>query len=411
MQNSKKCIWLINQYASTPETGMGGRQYYLAKALSQQGYLVYVIAGSYSHILRHTKKFDGDFLIEDIDDNFKFVWVNLSPYEGAHNKKRIINEFVFAYKIRKLKSYLHKPDVVLQSSPALPTYFGALSLAKTFKAKFIFEVRDIWPKTLIELGGYSPSHPFVRLLQWIEDSAYRHADYAFSNLANAVKHMASRGLDAKKFHWIPNGVFLDEVNNKQALTAEILQQLPKDKFIVGYTGSIGLANAMKYLIDAIPHIPSREQMHFILVGEGKEKQSLLEQAQRLGVTNLTFIEPIAKAQIQTMLEQFDVCYIGWQNKPIYELGIAANKLPEYMYSARPVVHSFSGEGDFVKIANAGVSVTAEDATAIAQAIQQIYDMTPAQRQQLGENGKQFVLENFDYDKIASKMANILFGEK
>lgn len=82
--------------------------------------------------------------------------------------------------------------------------------------------------TLIELGGHSRKHPFVRFMQWIEDRAYPKSDYVFSNLFNAVEHMTSRGLNPKKFNWIPNGISINEVMNKEELSLEALSQLPKE---------------------------------------------------------------------------------------------------------------------------------------------------------------------------------------
>lgn len=404
----KKTFWIINQYSSTPETAMGGRHYYIAQELAKKGHTVYVIAGSYSHLLRSPKVFDEDFLFEKIESNFNFIWVNLPKYNGAHDKKRIINEFVFSYKIRKLKKLIQeKPDLILHSSPALINYFGARNMANYFKIPYIFEVRDPWPLTLTEIGGYSESHPFVRFLQWIEDKAYKEATFVFSNFFNAIEHMKSRGLDQSKFHWIPNGISLPEVENNEPLDPKVLDKIPQKKFIVGYTGTIGNANAMSYLIDAAVILSSNEAIHFILVGDGKEKATLEKKVIDNNLNNITFIPSIPKKQIQTMLKQFDACYIGWLNHKMYRLGIAANKLPEYLYSGRPVIHSYSGAGDFVQQTNAGISVGAENPELIAKAILQLYQLSESERLEMGERGKKFVLENLDYLKIAEKLENIV----
>lgn len=404
----RKTFWIINQYSSTPETAMGGRHYYIAQELAKKGHMVYVIAGSYSHLLRKSKVFDEEFLFEKIEPNFNFIWVNLPEYHGAHDKKRIINEFVFSFKIKKLKTIVEeKPDVILHSSPALITYFGANYLATSFKVPYIFEVRDPWPLTLTEIGGYSKNHPFVRFLQWIEDRAYQKADFVFSNFFNAIEHMQSRGLNRKKFHWIPNGISLPEVENKEALELSVLNKIPKDKFIVGYTGTLGTANAMNYLINAAEILSAKDAIHFVLVGEGKEEGTLKKIVNEKKLKNVTFISSIPKKQIQTMLEKFDACYIGWQNHKMYRLGIAANKLPEYLYSAKPIIHSYSGAGDFVQQANAGISVEAENPELIAQAILQLYQLPEHERQEMGKRGKNFVLENLDYMKIAEKLENVV----
>ena len=406
--SKKKTFWLINQYSSTPETAMGGRHYYIAQELAKKGHQVYVIAGSYSHLLRKPKIFSEEFLFEEIEPNFNFVWVQLPEYQGAHDKKRIINEFIFSYKIRKLKKLIQdSPDVILHSSPALISYFGASYLASYFKAPYIFEVRDPWPLTLTEIGGYSKNHPFVRFLQWIEDRAYQRADFAFSNFFNAIEHMQSRGLEYTKFHWIPNGISLPEVENREAIDITVLNKIPKDKFIVGYTGTLGTANAMNYLIDAAELLLNSPSIHFVLVGDGKEKARLEKHVTHKNLTNVTFISSIPKKQIQSILEKFDACYIGWLNHRMYRLGIAANKLPEYLYSGKPIIHSYSGAGDFVRQANAGISIDAEKPQLIADAILELSQVPVNERQQMGERGKKFVLENLSYMEIAKKIESIV----
>ncbi|WP_104490007.1 glycosyltransferase family 4 protein [Acinetobacter indicus] len=409
--NNKKTIWLINQYSSTPETAMGGRHYYLAQELAKKGYNVYLIAGRYSHLLRQPKQFSEPYLLEKIDKNFTFVWVNLPEYQEAHSKQRVLNWFKFSWALTKLTSVItDRPDAILYSSPSPIGYLGAKHLANKFKSKFIFEVRDIWPLTLIELGGHSPKHPFIRLMQWIEDRAYQKSDYVFSNLFNAVEHMTSRGLNPKKFNWIPNGISINEVMNKEELSLEALSQLPKNKFIVGYTGTIGVANAIDDLIDAAKLLLAYKDIHFVLVGSGKEKEHLVQKALDLGLDNITFIDAIPKKQIQSMLSTFDICYIGWQKNSLYRFGIAPNKLPEYLYAGKPIIHAFSGKGDVVQQANAGITIDAEDPQAIADAVIQLYKLSDFERSVLGNNGHQYVLQHLEYKMIAEKLEMIIFPE-
>ena len=143
-----------------------------------------------------------------------------------------------------------KPDVIIYSSPTLIGYLSAYQLAKKYNAKLFFEVRDIWPLAIIQAGGYSPKHPFIRLLQWIEDFAYRKSDKVISVLPYAVEHMVERGMIRDKFTWIPNGIHPTELENAEPLNKSVVSALPKDKFIVGYTGTFGLANNLSSFIEA-----------------------------------------------------------------------------------------------------------------------------------------------------------------
>ena len=323
-------------------------------------------------------------------------------------KQRALNWFLFPWRIQKLAKLIKdKPDAVLCSSPSPIVFLGAQRLAKKFKAKLVFEVRNIWPLTLTEVGGYSPKHPFIRFMQWVENKAYRDSDRVVSNLKNSVEHMVEHGLNRDKFTWVANGFSLDEVNQKVPLSKEAEQQLPKNKFIVGYTGTLGVANSMDILLKAAELLKDNADIAFVLVGRGKEKETLQAQAHEKNLTNVTFIDPIPKVQIQAMLHKLDACYIGWLKDDLYRFGIGANKIPEYLYSGKPVIHAYSGECDPIAEFQAGICTEAENPRALAAAILQLYQMPEEQRQQMGENGRKAALEEYEYGSLAKKLAEVL----
>ncbi|UIP27223.1 glycosyltransferase family 4 protein [Photobacterium sp. TLY01] len=403
-----RTIWIVHQYASTPETGMGGRHFYLARELAKKGYKVYLIASASHHLLREKPNFEEQFKVEAID-GFNFVWVNMPDYAEAHNKKRVINWFLFPWLIQKLARLIDdKPDVVLSSSPSPVAFLGAQRLAKKYKARLVFEVRDIWPMTLTEVGGYSRSHPFIRFLQYIEDKAYRDSDFVISNLKNAVEHMAARGMERTKFHWIPNGFSFDEVSKNVPLNNFTKNQLPQNKFIIGYTGTLGFANALDTLIESAERLKEYPEIAFVLVGEGKEKATLQSMVIDKGLTNVSFISSIPKEEIQAMLSHFDACFIGWLNDNLYQFGIGANKIPEYLYSGKPVLHAYSGSCDPILEYNSGISVPAQNPSLLSEAILTLYKMPAEERRTLGINGRRAAKQQYEYGKLADKLEKVLF---
>ncbi|HRV05220.1 MAG TPA: glycosyltransferase WbuB, partial [Candidatus Ratteibacteria bacterium] len=104
---------------------------------------------------------------------------------------------------------------------------------------------------------------------------------------------------------------------------------------------------------------------------------------------------------------FDVCYIGWRDKNLYRYGVSANKLFDYMYSGKPILHSFNGKGDIVQITNCGITVKAENPEAIADGIMKLYNMSKEERKKLGENGKNYVVKYFNYEFLAGKLSRVL----
>lgn len=405
----KKTIWIINQYTSTPETGLGGRHYYFAKSLAQQGYEVYLVGAAFTHLLREPPVLHNNFKVEKVAENFNFVWVKMPPYAEAHSKKRIANWFSFAWKITKLKDLLPKPNVILYSSPSLVGYLGAEKLAKDLSVPLAFEVRDIWPLTLCEIGGYSESHPFIRLLQWIEDRAYKNADYVLSNLKNSYEHMQARGMKPEKFAWVPNGFLKEEVEGATALEQQTLDQLPKDKFIVGYAGTLGIANALDSFIKAASQLKEYPDIAFVLVGQGKLKSALQKQVTDLNLNNVYFVDPIPKKQVQSLLRLFDVCYIGLTKDPLFRFGVSPNKLFDYLYAGKPILYAIdSGHYTPVADANAGIQVEPENDQQIVQAVLKFYQMAPEERRVIGDNGHQEAIHSYEYGSLTQKLASILF---
>ncbi|MCP4551724.1 MAG: glycosyltransferase family 4 protein, partial [Bacteroidetes bacterium] len=355
-------IWIVNQYASTPETGMGGRHYYLSRELAKLGYKVYLIAASYTHLMRKHPEVYKSYDIQPIDD-FNFVWIKVPNYPHAHSIKRILNWFLFAWKVRGLVNVIpDKPDSILCSSPSLISFLGAKYLSNKYsRARLVFEVRDIWPMTLVCLGGYSLRHPFIRFLQWIEDKAYQDSDRVISNLKNSVEHMTNRGMDSAKFTWVPNGFSIDEVSQKQELSETVISQLPTNKFIVGYAGTFGISNALDSLFEAAKILKDQPGIAFVLVGEGKGKNELKELVARNKLSNVCIINSIPKEKIQKILSMFDLLFIAAKKSPLYHYGVSPNKLYDYFYSGKPIIYAIES-GDYTPVldSGAGLQIPAED---------------------------------------------------
>lgn len=403
----KKTIWIINQDASTPETGYGGRHYYFSEALARKGYNVTLVAASYHHLMHKQPKCTGRYSVER-RAGFKVVWVKVGYYKKASSKGRVLNWFLFSWRLRGLCDQLDEtPDTIVYSSPSLLGFVGAEHVANKVSAKLIFDVRDIWPLTLIQLGGYSNSHPFIKLLQWIEDRAYKNSDIVISNLSNSVQHMRDRGMDGKKFSWIPNGFSSDEASTPTPLSSEIVDKIPSDAFVVGYSGSIGTANANDVLLRAAAILKEHQDIYFVLVGAGEEKSSLVDYARKENLHNVVFIEPIQKKQIQSLLRYFSCCFFGVRDEAIYQFGIGANKIPEYMFSGKPIVMSYSGKDDPVSKSGAGITVPADDHGKLAAAILKINSLPDDEKNKMGIRGREFAFDNYDYSRIVCELEKLL----
>lgn len=409
--SQKKSIWIINQYGSTPDTGMGGRHFYLAQELGKLGYSVTLITASYHHLLKTPAKVTANYTTVQ-SQGVTNVLINMPYYEHAHSKRRILNWFNFANKLRGLRNYLpERPDAILYTSPSLVGYLGAESLAKYYKVPLSFEVRDIWPLTLCQLGGFSSKHPFIKLLQYIEDRAYKNADHLISNLKYLNQHIQSRGFVSHNFHWVPNGYSQAEVDQKIPLSAEVMQQLPQGKFTIGYTGTLGVANCLDTLIDAAQKLKEHTEVAFVIVGQGKEKERLQTKVQQLNLGNVTFVEAIPKVQIQSMLATFDVCYIGLTKDELFHYGVSPNKLFDYFCSGKPIIYAIdSGQYQPVSDADAGIQIEPENTDELVSAVQTLHKMGPTRLQEMGQNGQDVAREQYEYASLAKKLEQVMFSK-
>ncbi len=232
---------------------------------------------------------------------------------------------------------------------------------------------------------------------FFEKYAYKKADKIVSLLPDAYKHIQSYNVPESKLACIPNGIFVEEDSSSE--NHQIDLSLPKDKFVVGYLGSIGKSNALEYFVQAINKLESNSELFFVFVGKGAEKEDL----QKMLINpNVKWVDAVDKKYVPSILAQFDVCYIGWHKLKLYEMGISANKIFDYMYAAKPIIHSNNASNDLIKSADCGSSVAAEDFNAIADAILELSKTSKDKLTEMGQNGRNYVLKKHTYKELAHR---------
>jgi glycosyltransferase involved in cell wall biosynthesis len=237
-------IIMINHYAIPPIEAGGTRHYSLAKELIARGHHVHIVAANFNHQTKIPIVYNNEErLFEQVYDEVPFIFVNVPAYQG-NSPARLLNMLSFSRQIRN-SSYLKcmdSPDVVIGSSPHPFAAWAAQRMAASWGVPFIFEVRDLWPQSLIDLGRISPKHPAVRLLAQLEKYLYNHADKIITLLPGAYEYIKSIGIDAGKVIWIPNGIDFSLYN-------QLFSEEEHDKFTVMYAGAHGLANGLQTIIN------------------------------------------------------------------------------------------------------------------------------------------------------------------
>lgn len=397
-------IILINHYAGSNIHGMEFRPYYLAGEWVKMGHSVTIVAASFSHLRQ--KNPDISELTEEVIDGIRYIWLPVNKYQG-NGVMRFKNMLAFIYQLYHNLGNLAqlKPDIVIASSTYPLDSYPAYKLAKMTGAKFAFELHDLWPLSPMKLGGMSKWHPFIMLMQRGEDFWCSHADKVISILPKTEAYLKTRGLKDGKFCYIPNGIVLADYDDVMPLKTDYLEKLnnlrKQGKFLIGFAGAHGIANALNILLYAANKLKNTKA-YFVLVGQGQEKENLMALAQKLKLDNILFLPSIPKKMVPAFLAQMDALYIGWQNKPIYRFGISPNKLMDYMMAGKLILHSVTAGNDLVQDAHCGISVPAEDVDAVVEAVKKLMRMDKTELSALGANGKEYVIKHHDYKILAEK---------
>jgi glycosyltransferase involved in cell wall biosynthesis len=401
-------IWVINQYAGSPWHGMEYRHYHLARGLAERGHRVVVVSGSHSHLFTRPPRVSRLFTRQVID-GVSYCWVAVPRYGPAISLGRVLNMAAFAAALEALPtSRLPRPDAILVSSPSLFPVPIASRWARRFGARLVFEVRDIWPLTLQELGGLSSRHPLIVAMQRLEDHGYRVADSVVSVLPGAGAHMVARGMDPAKFHYLPNGIDLDGARRSGDPPATIRDAVRPGAFTVGFVGTLGRANVLETLIDAA-RLLDPDEVRVVVVGHGPERSQLVERA--ADARNVAFVGPIPKGDVAAALQLFDACYVGYRRSSLYRFGVSPNKLYDYMAAGRPVLFAADAANQPVQEADCGLTVAPEDPAALAGAITSLAAASEAERARLGANARGYVERHHEYGRLAGELAEILLGRR
>lgn len=403
-------ILLINHYAGSPEMGMEFRPYYFAREWVKMGCHVHIIAGDFSHLRKENPKVEEDMQYEDVD-GIQYCWLKTGRYEG-NGIGRAMTMFRFCYKLRKYSEKILKkikPDVIITSSTYPLDTFPAQYMRKKCHARLIHEVHDMWPATLIELGGMSKYHPFVQLIQIGENSAYKNSDRVVSLLPCAKDYMVRHGMKAEKFFCIENGVVEEDWKNPMPLPAEMERELENlkrsKKFIVGYFGGHALSNALGNLVKAAERIQNKD-IHFVLVGNGVEKERLKNYVKKHRVQNVTFFPPVQKGSIPNLLKYFDISYCGAKESLLYQYGISLNKIYDSLYAGVPVLLAFRANGNLIEKYNCGV-VSKGEPLEIAKKIEMLLQMTQEEKMKMSANARKVIKEKYLISKLAHDFINIM----
>jgi glycosyltransferase involved in cell wall biosynthesis len=402
-------IWYVSKYVAPPGLGnVGGRGYLLMKEFASMGHKVTIITSDSNHLAKPPSMNVG-YLIQNVD-GIQLCWVRTMKYSVAKSIRRILSWLHFEWRLLLMPHQkFSKPDVVVVSSLSLLTILNGLLWRIRYKCRLVFEIRDIWPLTIVEEGGFKPWNPLVIVLAVVERIGYRYADAIVGTMPNLGEHVCNVVGYWKITHCIPMG--LDQ------LTSGTLEELPQDyvdenfpknKFIVAHVGSIGITNALDTFLDCATNMKDHDEIHFLVVGDGDLRNGYIEKYKHLG--NLTFAPKVSKDKVQAVLSQCDLLYFSVHSSKVWQYGQSLNKVIDYMVSGKPIVASYTGFTSMINEANCGSYVPAGDVISLKREIERYASMSQSELAEIGLRGKTWILNNRSYQKLAKNYLEILFPD-
>jgi glycosyltransferase involved in cell wall biosynthesis len=416
---NKKTIWYLHPYAGGPNLGNSARPYHLASAWIEQGANATVFCSSWHHLMSLPKQLQEDENIEGVP----YCFIPTRKYQGNGVSRMLhMTDYCLGllFNRRKYENKFGRPNVIVASSPHPYTLIPAWFLARIFRAKLVFEVRDLWPLSLVELAGLSKWHPLVVITGWIELFAYRQSDATVSLLPGAKNYMVSKGLKPKNYHYIPNGARLIDqdsstahLKNRHQLQHPVidfaLNSLKQGHFVVIYPGAMGPPNNMKPLIKAASIIAQASKSHiqFILLGQGGDIAELQQMSKDYNLHNVHFFSQVDRSIALELMRIASAGYVSVKRLPIYKYGISFNKLFEYMQQRLPVIFAADVQENPIEVSGAGVVTSPDQPELIAASIIELSEKTVAQRQEMGQLGLNYIIQFHDY-RILSEQYLAIF---
>ncbi|MFQ5716405.1 MAG: glycosyltransferase family 4 protein [Nitrospinales bacterium] len=298
-----------------------------------------------------------------------------------------------------------KPDVIIATSPQLFSAVGGWLLAAVRRKPFIFELRDIWPESIVAVGALHRGLLF-NCLEWLELFLYRRSDAIVSVTQSLKKNLVDRGISAEKISVILNGVE-NNIYNPRPKDPELEKELRlSGKFVVGFIGTHGMAHGLDSVLNTAALCREKKNIHFLFVGTGAFRKKLITQAKNLALSNVTFVGSKPKGQMPFYWSLCDVALVHLMNKPLFKTAIPS-KIFEAMAMGLPILIAVP-EGEATRIiqdTGSGRVVLPENPEGLMEVIVQMYE-SPEQLKIMAQKSHEASFR-FSREVQARNMINII----
>ncbi len=398
-------ILLIHQAFISPSEAGGTRHYELAQHLIRQEHEFTIVASNLGYLTGQCVVEGKGLVKEQIIDNVRVLRAYAYPSLHKSFVWRTISFLSFMLTSVWAALRAGPVDLVIGTSPPIFQAVSAWLVALLRRRPFLLEVRDLWPEFAIGMGVLRNS-VLISLSRWLERFLYARATHIVVNSPAYREYLLEKAIPGEKITLIPNGVDVTAFS-PGADGQEVRQQFNLDgKFVVIYAGALGMANDIGTILSAADALRDNRDIHFLLVGDGKERANLETRARELQLSNVTFAGSHPKASIPDFLAASDVCVATLQDIPMFRTTYP-NKVFDYMAAGRPTILAIDGViREVVEAAGGGIFVPPGNPSALAGAIRKLSaDRECAQT--MGHAARRYVVEHFDRRQQAEAFAELV----
>lgn len=378
-----------------PEMGApAARTFEHARCWVKAGHTVTVVCGKPNHpdgVI--PARYRGPLLYREDMEGIRVLrcWLYATPNRGVF--KRSIAFLTFMFSAMFFGSFASgKCDVVVATSPQLLCALAGYVVSLFKRKPFVFEVRDLWPKQIIDLGAVR-NRLVIGLLQWAEMFLYRRAKAIVTVAPATLDEIAARGIPREKLFAVTNGI--NERFFKPQERSGPLRELYGwgTDTVVMYIGTHGLSQGLTTIIEAAEMLQEHKDIRFVFAGQGAEREMLMDLAHSKHLQNVQFLPMQSKERMPDFYAAADICLVPLKKRDYFLYNIPS-KMFEIMACARPIILGVQGQAlKILRDADAGVAVEPENAEAYADAILRLAD-DPEARSRLGANGREFAVNHY-----------------
>ena len=348
----------------------------------------------------YKNKFYTKETIEDGKITLIRVWSYMAANSGV--VKRILDQLSYAI-MSLFFGLFQKYDIIIATSPQFFTTWSAFFLSKIKRKPWVFELRDLWPES-IEALGVIRNKSVLSILESIELFLYNDAKIVISLTKAFKENLISRGISPNKIHVITNGVD-SEIYSPKVKNHKLIEKLNlKNKFVVGYYGTHGISHALDFIIES-NHKMSDNEFHFLFVGDGAEKNSLLQLSKKYKLENITFIDTVGE---ESLLDYISICNIGLVNlkKNDAFVKVIPSKLFNLASMKKPILLGVDGEArKILEQYNAGVFFEPENYQSFKENLLLLKDNHLVYN--TCKEGCTSLANAYNHKKLANKMLDII----